>query len=79
MSSQWMNELKRCEQLKKANMKMVILRLRETITKLWDDCHIDAEERRFFRDYFSEDFTEELLESHEREEMNLRKYYEETK
>lgn len=60
-------------------MKTIILRLREEITNLWNECHIDEQQRRFFRDFDSDDFNEELLESHEKEEMHLRKYYEETK
>lgn len=69
----------RCQELKKANTKTVILRLRAVIADLWNDCHIDAEQRTLFTDYFSEDFNEQVLESHEKEEQDLRKYYEETK
>lgn len=74
-----MQELERCEQLKKANLKNVILRCREVILALWNDCHMDDEERKCFIDYYNDDFNEELLESHEKEEEKLRKFFSETR
>jgi hypothetical protein len=65
--------------LKIANIKVVILRLRDNITTLWDECHIGPEERENFKEYFDDDFNEELLEAHEREETRLKIYFEETK
>lgn len=76
---QWTKELERCEKLKKANIKNVIVRCREVIKDLWDSCHMDQDERQLFTDYYSEDYNEELLESHEKEEERLRKFYDETR
>lgn len=76
---QWQDEYDRCEHLKIANMKKVILRIRDVITGLWDECHISEEERTGFVAYFDDDFNEELLEAHEEEEKRLRQYFEETK
>lgn len=76
---QWTKELERCEKLKKANIKNVIVRCRAVIKDLWDSCHMDQDERQLFTDYYSEDYNEELLESHEKEEERLRKFYDETR
>lgn len=76
---QWTKELERCEKLKKANIETVIIRCREVIKGLWDLCHMDQDERQLFIDYYSDDYNEELLESHEKEEERLRKFYAETR
>ncbi|XP_065201261.1 protein regulator of cytokinesis 1-like isoform X2 [Planococcus citri] len=75
---EYRDELERCEELKKANIETVILRLRNDIVDLWDRCHISEEERNAYTDFVSTDFNEELLESHEREVSQLTKFYEET-
>lgn len=71
--------MERCEELKKANIETVILRLRNDIVDLWDRCHIGEEERNVYSDFRSTDFNEELLESHERQVSQLLKFYEETR
>lgn len=76
---QWTKELERCEKLKKVNIENVIIRCREVIRGLWDLCHMDQDERQLFTDYYSDDYNEELLESHEKEEERLRKFYAETR
>lgn len=69
----------RCEALKKANIETVILRLRNDIADLWDRCHIAEEERNAFDDFYSTDYNEELLESHEKQAETLQKFYNETR
>jgi len=72
-------ELKRCEALKAANIAVFVQGLRAELEDWWNKCFYSTEQRQQFAAYFSEDFTEDLLDIHEVEVNNLRQFYEENR
>ncbi|KAM4710296.1 protein regulator of cytokinesis 1-like isoform 2-T2 [Discoglossus pictus] len=73
---QWEDELACLEELKKANLKVVILKAREEIIMYWDKCFYSAEQRKEFAPFWNDDFTEDLLSQHDEEVVNLKMKYE---
>ncbi|XP_053317669.1 protein regulator of cytokinesis 1-like [Spea bombifrons] len=76
---QWENELLRLEELKKSNLKEVILRIREELKVYWDKCFYSTEQRNVFAPYYDDDFTEELLSQHDEEVVRMKRQYEKCK
>uniref|UniRef100_F7BM52 Protein regulator of cytokinesis 1, gene 2 n=1 Tax=Xenopus tropicalis TaxID=8364 RepID=F7BM52_XENTR len=72
----WENELIRLEDLKKANLKDVVLKIREELKMYWDKCFYSTEQRKSFTPYYNDDFTEELLSQHDEEVVRMRLQYE---
>ncbi|KAJ8962640.1 hypothetical protein NQ318_001033, partial [Aromia moschata] len=72
-------ETKRCEELKKANIKVFIDKLRTELCQMWEKCHCSQTTRREFSFYYSDCYNEDLLELHEVELKKWKKYYEENK
>lgn len=72
-------EIKRLEEIKKANIEKFVTALRSELDKLWDDCFYSQEQRNKFQYLKCEHFTEEILEVHEAELDKLKAYYEENK
>ncbi|XP_069581721.1 protein regulator of cytokinesis 1b [Brachyistius frenatus] len=70
-------EVRRLEELKLLNIRNVTDAIRSEITALWEKCFFGAEQQRAFAPYFSEDFTEELLNRHDAEIQRLKQHYEE--
>jgi protein regulator of cytokinesis 1 len=70
------DELKRCEELKRQNIKCFVEEIRKELNQWWDKCLISEEQRLQFRPYSSECFTEDLLELHELEVQKFRSYFE---
>ncbi|OQV14546.1 Glycogen debranching enzyme [Hypsibius exemplaris] len=68
-------ELVRLERLKQQNMKAFILEMRVELEGLFNKCFIGKEDRQLFKDFKSDIFNEEVLESHEAECTRLRDYY----
>jgi len=60
-------ELKRLEELKKIRMKEMILHARNELRTLWDQLAYNEDERRAFVYAFSEEYTEPVLNIHEKE------------
>ncbi|XP_063281401.1 protein regulator of cytokinesis 1-like isoform X2 [Pelobates fuscus] len=75
----WETELARLDELKKASIKDIILKIREELAMYWDKCFYSAEQRNAFSPYFSDDFTEELLSEHDEELVRLKHHYEKCK
>jgi protein regulator of cytokinesis 1 len=69
------DELKRCEELKRQNIKRFIEEIRKDLTYWWDKCLISKEERLQFRPQLSECLSEDL-ELHELEVQKFKSYYE---
>ncbi|XP_053559263.1 protein regulator of cytokinesis 1 isoform X1 [Bombina bombina] len=76
---QWDKELVRLEELKKSNLKMVILKAREEIQIYWDKCCFSAEQRNAFAPYWSDDYTEDMLSQHDEEVVRIKLHYEKSK
>ncbi|OWK09059.1 PRC1 [Cervus elaphus hippelaphus] len=69
-------EVDRLEELKMQNMKKVIEAIRVEVAQHWDKCFYSQEQRQAFAAYYSEDYTENLLQLHDAEIVRLRNYYE---
>ncbi|XP_061035903.1 protein regulator of cytokinesis 1 isoform X2 [Eubalaena glacialis] len=69
-------EVDRLEELKMQNMKKVIEAIRVELAQYWDQCFYSQEQRQAFAPYYSEDYTENLLQLHDAEILRLRNYYE---
>lgn len=72
----WGNELARLDELKMANLKQVILNIREELKAYWDRCFYTPEQRKEFAPYYSDDFTEDLLSRHDEEVIRMKGLYE---
>lgn len=72
-------EVQRLEELKLLNIHNVTDALRSEIAVLWEKCFFSTEQRQAFAPYFSEDFTEELLNLHDAEVQRLKQHYEDHK
>ncbi|CAG9818665.1 unnamed protein product [Phaedon cochleariae] len=72
-------EVERCENLKKANIKVFVERLRSQLLEIWDKCGCTESVRGNFRFLDSDCYTEDLLELHEFELKKWNDYYEEVK
>ncbi|KAG8227053.1 hypothetical protein J437_LFUL013236 [Ladona fulva] len=72
-------EIKRCEELKRQNIKQFVEKLRAEIRDLWEGCLLGSEEESEFPAISSTNYTEELLELHDLEVLRLRKEVENSK
>lgn len=72
-------ELQRLEELKKQNMARFINQLRRELEILWEKCYISEKDRNAFTPYTSENYTEEVLQAHDKEVQRLQKYFAENK
>lgn len=68
------SEVARCEELKIQNIKKFVEQIRMELANLWDQCFYNREQRALFRHFNDENYTEELLEAHEREVDRLREF-----
>lgn len=73
---QFKNELNRCEELKRQNVKRFVEEIRRVLERWWDMCLVGEEERLQFQPYSSEIFNEDLLELHVLEVEKFRSHYE---
>ncbi|KAH8406661.1 hypothetical protein KR222_001944, partial [Zaprionus bogoriensis] len=72
-------ELHRCQELRRVNLKAFIELLRLEIKKWWDLTLKSEQERKRFSNYYSDWYSEDLLELHELELDDLRSYYNDNK
>ncbi|CAH1099643.1 unnamed protein product [Psylliodes chrysocephalus] len=72
-------ELQRCVQLKKANIKVFIDKLRQELSEVWSQCHCSESVKNDFRFLNSDCYTEDLLELHEVQLEKWRSYFEENR
>lgn len=75
--SAFSQELERCEQIKRENIKQIIEKVREEINDYWEKCLKSEQERKRFEPFTSKKYTEDLLDLHEMELQDLRNFYEE--
>ncbi|XP_012944498.1 protein regulator of cytokinesis 1 isoform X3 [Aplysia californica] len=75
-------EIETCEQLKFQNMQKFVLGIRNELVTWWDKCYFSQEQRNAFKHYTDdllysapEDFTEQLLDVHEKELSKVQEYY----
>ncbi|KAG8593572.1 hypothetical protein GDO81_000882 [Engystomops pustulosus] len=75
----WESELARLDELKMANLKQVILKIREELKDYWDKCFYSPEQRKEFGPYYCDEFTEDLLSQHDEEVVKMKLLYEKCK
>lgn len=68
-------EVKRCEDLKKANIEVFVQRLRKELVTLWDKCHFTEQDRNNFEYFTSDSYSEDLLSIHDLEIGKMKKFY----
>ncbi|XP_062998826.1 protein regulator of cytokinesis 1 isoform X2 [Elgaria multicarinata webbii] len=69
-------EADRLEELKLQNLRNVVEAIRAELADYWDKCFYGDEQRRAFRPYYQDDFTEQLLQLHDDEIARIKHYYE---
>ncbi|KAG5897209.1 hypothetical protein JTB14_022560 [Gonioctena quinquepunctata] len=72
-------EIRRCADLKKANIKVFVDKLRKELDIIWEQCHCTESVKDNFSYYASDCYTEDLLELHEIELKKWKDHYEENK
>ncbi|XP_072348827.1 protein regulator of cytokinesis 1b isoform X1 [Scyliorhinus torazame] len=68
-------ELERLEVFKQQNMKNVIETIRQEVATYWEKCFFSSAQRQAFSPFLDEDYTEVLLQLHNRELNRLKQYY----
>ncbi|XP_067007913.2 protein regulator of cytokinesis 1 [Anabrus simplex] len=68
-------EIQRCEEKKRLNIKQFVLQIREELSDWWERCCIGQQEREAFQPYYTDRFTEDILEQHEAEVEKMRHYF----
>uniref|UniRef100_A0A0A9XWR7 Protein regulator of cytokinesis 1 n=1 Tax=Lygus hesperus TaxID=30085 RepID=A0A0A9XWR7_LYGHE len=74
-----LREIERCEEIKRANIKPCIEKIRCDIANLWEMLTFSEDERSKFNAYYTDSFNEDVLELHEMECTRLEMLYEECK
>ncbi|KAF6213230.1 hypothetical protein GE061_010947 [Apolygus lucorum] len=64
-TSMILREIERCEEIKRANIKPCIEKIRRDIARLWDKLTFTEEERSQFNAYYTDSFNEDVLDLHE--------------
>lgn len=72
-------ELKRCKVIKQENIKLFVDKLREQIVAQWDKIHRSEAERQKFTYFQAQIYTEDLLELHEIELEECKRFYDENR
>lgn len=71
------HEVKRCEEVRKANIKTFVDKLRVKLEEMWQKCHCSELDKRTFKYLNSDCYTEDLLDLYEMEIQKWKKFYEE--
>ncbi|CAG9771733.1 unnamed protein product [Ceutorhynchus assimilis] len=69
-------DVKRCEELRKANIKKFVDKLRDQLQTIWTTGHCSDADKKTFRYFYDDFYTEDLLDLHELEIQKWKKYYE---
>ncbi|XP_008195217.1 protein regulator of cytokinesis 1 isoform X1 [Tribolium castaneum] len=69
------DELNRLKAMKKAKLPSFILKQRDELEEWWEKCHCTQTQRDDFTFYYSDCFTEDLFDIHEREIQKWKNYY----
>ncbi|XP_053406995.1 protein regulator of cytokinesis 1-like isoform X2 [Mercenaria mercenaria] len=70
------SEIQRCEAQKLAHIQKFIDGMRQELELWWNKCYFSAKQRSEFKFFTETNYTEELLELHEKEVMRLKEHYE---
>ncbi|BFZ01283.1 hypothetical protein BsWGS_04323 [Bradybaena similaris] len=68
-------EIEACELLKLQNICKFVDGIRSELISWWDKCFFSKEQRDSFKANSEDEYTEELLQTHEQELENVRQYY----
>ncbi|KAF6204677.1 hypothetical protein GE061_018838 [Apolygus lucorum] len=71
-----LNEIERCEEIKRANIKPCIETIRRDIANLWERLTYTELEKKQFSAYHTDEYNEDVLELHEMEYTRLEQVYE---
>ncbi|XP_061409098.1 protein regulator of cytokinesis 1-like [Lethenteron reissneri] len=69
------SELKRLAQVRKDNIKWLIIPVRNEIEDYWGKSYYGQEQRMAFSPFYNDEYTEDLLVEHERELERMKGYY----
>jgi protein regulator of cytokinesis 1 len=69
--------LKELEVLKLQHLEVFVVKIRQELKTWWDNCYYGAAQRQQFKPFYSDDFSEALLDQHERELDKIKKHYNE--
>ncbi|CAH1783464.1 unnamed protein product [Owenia fusiformis] len=72
-------EVTRLEELKLQNIQRFVEAMRREVETWWNKCYYSDEQRAKFKHYKNDNYSEELLEIHEKEVAKIKEYYEENK
>lgn len=68
-------EVNRCREIKKTNIKTFVTKLRTKLSELWKQCYCTEQAKQSFK-YFEDDcYTEDLLDLHELEIEKWQSFY----
>ncbi|XP_072474823.1 protein regulator of cytokinesis 1-like isoform X2 [Notamacropus eugenii] len=70
------SEADRLGELKIQSLKKVIESVRDELALYWEKCFYSQEQREAFGAYYDEDYSETLLQLHDAEVVQLKRYYE---
>ncbi|XP_076836411.1 protein regulator of cytokinesis 1 isoform X2 [Brachyhypopomus gauderio] len=74
--SRWRGVVDHLEVLQRAKLEEVIDKVRQELVCLWDKCMFGPEQKEPFNAYFCDDnYTEELLNVHDRELLKVKEFY----
>jgi len=69
-------KVQQMKELRRANLEKLVEKLREQIRELWDKCYYSEDQKEAFIGFQDSDFSEGLLDLHEKELDFLKIYYE---
>ncbi|XP_032806620.2 protein regulator of cytokinesis 1-like isoform X1 [Petromyzon marinus] len=69
------SELKRLAQVRKDNIKWLIIPIRNEIEGYWGKSYYGQEQRKAFSPFYNDEYTEDVLVEHERELERMKGYY----
>lgn len=70
-------KLKELEVLKSQHIEEFIVKIRQELKSWWEKCYYGAAQQSQFKPFVSQDYSERLLEEHEKELEKIIKYYNE--
>lgn len=68
-------EIKRCKQQRMENIAKYVEKVRDQLQDLWDKCRYGNAQRKEFKPFYVQSYTEDLLALHDLEVERLRKFY----
>nr|XP_060619702.1 protein regulator of cytokinesis 1-like isoform X2 [Anolis sagrei ordinatus] len=75
----WEEELLVLEELKKEQLKQIILKVREELETYWNKCCLCGEQKATFQAFYNDNYSEETLSLHDEELVKIKAIYEKNK